>query len=182
MQRKGRVLNELSYKTGREEERLTWSAGAPLFLLLFFSVFLFFFFVYYPPLCYCFESGKAPLSVFDRGLLCSPSPVRSPLFALPVSFSVKPPVLGLFLVSSPLFRSSPLRVRPVSSSPLCVFPVLCPPVFFWFFPRLWFFPLVFFCSFLCSPLRGLFSGFYSQRMPRIRASWGRKIAAGRRGP
>jgi hypothetical protein len=30
------VLNELSYKTGREEERLTWSARAPLFLLLVF--------------------------------------------------------------------------------------------------------------------------------------------------
>ena len=35
---------------------------------------------------------------------------------------------------------------------------------------------------LSSPLRGLFSGFYCQRMPSVRAYWGWGIAAGRRGP
>jgi hypothetical protein len=34
MQRKGRVLNELSYKTDRQEERITQFARAPLFLSL----------------------------------------------------------------------------------------------------------------------------------------------------
>jgi len=84
------------------------------FFWSFFSVFLFFFFCY-PSLCYCFESGKAPLSVFVCGLLCSPSPVRSS----PVCISCPvPPVSSWFFprhwffpVFFSLFSPSLLLVR-----------------------------------------------------------------------
>jgi len=63
MQRKGRVPNELSYKTGREEEWLTWSAGAPLFLLiLLLGLSVFFFFVILP--CVTVLSLEKPPSLF----------------------------------------------------------------------------------------------------------------------
>jgi len=136
MQRKGRVLNELRYKTGREKERLTWSAGAPLFLLLFFwsffSVFLFLFCLLSspvllfwvwksPPLCFCSWSSLSP------PVQCAP-PCSFSLFVLPVSFSVKPPVLGLFLVSSPCFVLLPFALVQCTRPP-CVYFLSCAPPF-----------------------------------------------------
>ena len=70
------------------------SSIPPCSSLLFF--FLFCLFVYYPPLCYCFESGKKPPLCFFW-FVSSLFPLSSafPLFVLPVSFSVKPLVLDL---------------------------------------------------------------------------------------
>ena len=140
MQRKGRVLNELSYKTGREEERLTWSAGAPLFLLLFFSVFLFFFFCLLSSPVLLFWVWKSPplyfwswSSLFTQSSALSP--VRSPCFVLcgtSCSGSVSCQL-------SPVSFFSPSRSSSKLVPPVCIScPV--PPRFLLVFPSSLVFP------------------------------------------
>jgi len=92
-----------------------------------------FFFFCYPSLCYCFESGKAPLSVFVCGLLCSPSPVRSSPVCISCPVPPFPHGFSLVICFSLFFL--------VFSLPLCYLFVFLCFCFSWV-------PLLF-CSSLC---------------------------------